>query len=81
MLQQHAGKGLQGCTPLEFDAAAQAFEDLPLWFLTFYGRFVVCIFLLSVIIMAIMSDSPCKRMFSMELEEYYSNRKQTTSLG
>jgi hypothetical protein len=41
MLQQHAETCLQGCSPQEFDAAAEAFETLPLWFLTFYGRYVL----------------------------------------
>jgi len=37
MLQQHAQRNLKGCSDDEFDAAADAFEGLPLWFLTYYG--------------------------------------------
>ncbi|EKX33854.1 hypothetical protein GUITHDRAFT_98228 [Guillardia theta CCMP2712] len=37
MLQQHSKKSLRGCSDREFNDAADAFSQLPLWFLSYYG--------------------------------------------
>jgi hypothetical protein len=37
MLQQHTKKNLKGCSDAVFDEAADSFQRLPMWYMTFYG--------------------------------------------
>jgi len=37
MLQQHAREGLANCSEGAFEAASETFQELPLWFLSYYG--------------------------------------------
>lgn len=41
MMQQHAKISLKGCTEAVFNEHADSFEKLPMWFMTFYGRYGV----------------------------------------
>ena len=62
MLQQHSRASLKHCTDVVFDEAADAFTNLPLWFLGYYGSTGVVLWATAAVLPLVFVAMRCVRM-------------------